>query len=70
MRKYGTKKGHSKKNRRGTRNQRRRRNKTSKKQFRGGCGGGVCTPMTGGEDPSLSTDIFNYNISDLPHSVV
>jgi hypothetical protein len=74
MRKYGTRKT-TKKNHRKTSN-RRRRNKTSRKQqkqqkrqFRGGCGGGVCQPMTGGEDPNMSSDIFNYNISQLPHNV-
>ncbi len=71
MRKYKTRKGHSKKNKsRRTRVHRRRRHsRTSRKQFRGGCGGGVCNVMVGGEDPQLSTDIYNYNISALPHSI-
>ncbi len=71
MRKYGTRKGHSKKNRRGTKKtQRRRKQRTSRKQLFGGCGGGVCQAMVGGEDPQLSTSIHNYVMSELPHSVV
>jgi hypothetical protein len=42
-------------------------NQQKRRKTRGGCGAGTC--MVGGEDPKLSADIFNYNISDLPHKV-
>lgn len=69
MRKFSRKsknksKKHTKKNGR-----RYRRRHIRMSHMRGGCGGGTCQPMIGGEDPQLSTDIYNYNISDLPHRV-
>ncbi len=43
--------------------------KSGKRRVRGGCGSSSCRPMIGGEDPKLSSDIYNYTISNLPHSI-
>jgi hypothetical protein len=60
MRKY------TRKSRRQNRKSRSHR-KTGKRRVRRGYGS--YKQMIGGEDPKLSSDIYNYTISDLPHRV-
>ncbi len=48
----------------------RRQNRKSRRQRKSGRRrGGTFQKMVGGEDPKISSDIYNYTISDLPHRV-
>jgi len=60
-------KGKTRKTRKNTKKHTKKYNQQKRRRTRGGCGAGTC--MVGGEDPNLSSDIFSYTISDLPHKV-